>query len=112
MDEIEIHRRVMLAASVLAAVDEAHRGPVVVDRAGLVVDEAVVEADRLNRLEGEVGLEAGGLLGVRDPKPVGGIERVAECGEPSLQVGSVRGEEDDDARPGFAPSFRPSGVAE
>jgi len=46
-----------LLLAVYEPVDEAHRLPLVVDRAALVVDEASVEADPLNRIEGQIALD-------------------------------------------------------
>jgi hypothetical protein len=63
----------LTAGSVLAPPHEPDRLPVAVDRAALVVDEAGVQPDALNRVEIEVGLDLRALLRPRDPEAVGGI---------------------------------------
>jgi len=61
-----------LLLAVYEPVDEAHRLPLVVDRAALVVDEARVEADLLNRNEGQIALDLRRLLRPCDPEPSAG----------------------------------------
>src|SRR5215210_6547380 len=92
----------LTARSILNAPDEAHRLPALVDCAALVVDEPGVEADFLDGVEVEVGLDLRRLLRPGDPQAVGRIERVAQSDEAPLQVCAARGEEDDDSgsRPG------------
>jgi hypothetical protein len=81
---------------VFAAIDETNRRPVVVDRTGLVVHEAVREPDLLDDLEGEVALELRRLLRVGDPEAARGIEAVPESREAALEVAALGCEEDDD----------------
>src|SRR5919204_4040867 len=55
--------------AVIEPVDEPHGLPIGVDRGRLVVDEAGSEADPLDRLEIEVGVDLRRLLRPRDPEP-------------------------------------------
>src|SRR5512142_1972162 len=91
----------LTARPVFAPPDEAESLPVAVDRTALVVDQAGRQADPLDGVEVEVGLELRRLLRPRDPEPVGGVERVAERREPPLQVGPVGREQDDHADAGL-----------
>jgi hypothetical protein len=86
---------------VLEAADESDRLPALVDRAALVVDEPVPEADPLHGVEIQIGLDPRRALRPRDPEAVGGIERVAQGGEPPVEVRKARGELDDDSRSGL-----------
>src|SRR5262249_42251553 len=87
------------------AVNEAERLPALVDRAGLVVHEAVREADLLHRLEGEVALDLRGLLRPRDPEAVRRVERRLQRLEAALELLSTRREEDDDASARLRPEL-------
>src|SRR5919201_4298591 len=85
-------------APILEAPDEPDRLPALVDRAALVVDESSSEANPLDGLEVEVGVDVRGFLRPGDPEAVGWIERGAELREAPLEIGVARGEEDDHAR--------------
>src|SRR6187401_74283 len=89
--------RRVTASTVGEAVDETEGLPPFVDRAALVVDEAVCEADLLHRLEGQVALDLRRLLRPRDPEPVGRVEGLLERREAPLELRARRREVDDDA---------------
>src|SRR5436189_2255949 len=90
----------MLPRPVGPAVDEAHRLPVLVDRAALVVDQACVEADSLHRREVEVGLQLRRLLRPCDPEAVRGRERSLERAEAPLQLCGAGRDVDEDVGSG------------
>jgi hypothetical protein len=81
------------------------------DRAALVVHEAVREADLLHRFERQISLDLRGLLRPRDPEPVGGIECRLKGGEAALELVARRREEDDDARSRLRAEFLREGRA-
>ena len=97
---------------VFEPVDEAQRLPAFVDRARLVVDEAVLKADFLHRVETEVGVDLRRLLRPGDPEAVRRIERLLQRREAALQVGPWVVKKATTPTPGFAPSFCANGVPE
>src|SRR5206468_4098429 len=83
-------------SAVLSAPDESQARPDVVDGAHFVVDEAVGEADVAEAVLVEVGGDARGALGPRDPDAAVGPDRSGEAGEPALQLSGLGGEQEDD----------------
>src|ERR1700682_2234305 len=86
---------VLTRSAILHAHDEAQAGPDVVDRAHLVVDEALAETDLADDVLVEVGGHAGSSLWPCDPKATGRIERRAQPAELLRQPGP-RSEESHD----------------
>jgi hypothetical protein len=101
-----------MLAAVLDPADEAKRLPALVDRAGLVVDEAGPEPDRLDGLEAEVALDLGGLLrqATQSPSASASVSRSVEKRRSSSSRLVVK--RTTTSMPDFAPSFWDSGVAE
>src|SRR2546430_14621203 len=96
----------MLSWAILPAVDEASGVPVFVDRGALVVDEPCAEADRLDGVEVEVGVDSRSLLRPGDPEPVRRSERLLQGLEAALELDAARREEHEYLRARLRPELR------
>ena len=96
--------------AILEPVHEPQRLPALVDRAGLVVHEAVGEPDLLHHLEVEIARDLGGLLRPGDPEPSAGSSAPLSSSKRCSRSARVVVKKTTTPAPGFAPSFRASGV--
>ena len=72
----------LLGGTVLEPVDEPEARPGFVDRADLVVDQAVGEGELADDVLGQVGVDPGYALRPRDPEPAGGVQGAPQRREP------------------------------
>src|SRR5919201_1102654 len=92
-------------APILEAPDEPDRLPALVDRAALVVDESSSEANPLDGLEVEVGVDVRGFLRPGDPQAVGGSSVARSCAKRRSRSARLVVKKTTTPAPGLAPSF-------